>query len=69
MHFLIDFDMIFPLVLMSTIAVRYVQYMKEQLIVLHQLLLSVDCLSFLINNKDEKLCSHKHAVQTKEQFQ
>jgi len=33
--------------------------LKEQLEVL-QLLLSMDRLSFLINNKDEKLCSHKY---------
>jgi len=52
---------------MSTIALRWVQYLKEHLDILHQLLLSMDRLSFLINNKDEKFCSHK--VQTEEQFQ
>jgi len=28
-----------------------------------------DHLLCLINNKDEKLCSHKHVVQNREEFQ
>jgi len=47
---------------MSTIAVRYAQYLKEQLKVLHQILLHMDRLSFLIN-KEDKVCSHKYVVQ------
>ena len=48
------------LFLMSAIAVSQAQYLKEQIIVLHQLLSRMDRLSFLINNKDEKRCSHKY---------
>jgi len=54
---------IFALVLRSTIAVRYGQYLKERLDVLYHFLPSMDLLSFLLNNKDEKLCSHKDVVQ------
>jgi len=50
---------LFELVLMSTIAVSLAQYLKKQLEVL-QLLLGMDGLSFLINSKDEKFCSHKY---------
>jgi len=53
-----DFEL-FELVLMSTIAVSQAQYLKEQLEVL-LFLFSMDRLSFLINNKDEQLCSHKN---------
>jgi len=58
-HFM-NYFQLFVLDLMSTIAVSYVQYLKEQLEVLHQLLLSKDHLPFSINNEDEKLCSHKY---------
>jgi len=50
---------VFALVLMRTIAVRYARSLKEHLEIL-QLCLSIDHSSFLINNKDEKLCSHKN---------
>jgi len=53
-----DFEL-FELILMSTIAVSQAQYLKEQLEVL-LFLFSMDRLSFLINNKDEQLCSHKN---------
>jgi len=51
------------LVLISTMGVRWAQYLKEQLEILHQLLLSMDNLLFLINDKGEKLCSRKYVVQ------
>jgi len=51
---------LFALVFMSTIVVSQAQYLKEQLEVLHQRPLNMDRLSFLINNKDEKLCSLKY---------
>ena len=43
--------------------VRWAQYLKEQLEILHQLLLSMDNLLFLINDKGEKLCSRKYVIQ------
>ena len=51
------------LVLISTMGVRWAQYLKEQLEILHQLLLSMDNLLFLINDKGEKLCSRKYVIQ------
>jgi len=50
---------LFTLGSIRTIAVHYALYLKEQLNVLHQLLSSMARLSYLINNKDEKLGSHK----------
>jgi len=54
---------LFVLVLISTMGVRWAQYLKEQLEILHQLLLSMDNLLFLINDKGEKLCSRKYVIQ------
>jgi len=50
---------------MSTIAVRYVQSLKEQLEILHQLLLSIDRLSFFINNQDEKFVTPVRCAKLK----
>ena len=49
---------IFVLVLISTIPLYLAQYLKEQLEFPRQHFFMQDRLSFLVSNKDEKLCSH-----------
>ena len=52
------FNEIFESVLTSTMVVGYVQFLKEHK-VFYQFFLKQDCLLFLINNKNEKLCLYK----------